>query len=140
MQPQNTTHYPRFLLMLAMLMLAFVVGACGGDGGSSGFDTLPTGDAERGEAIFGNVVNNAPACTACHALTDQGMAGPGLAGYSSIAGERVEGQSAEVYTYNAIVYPSRHIVEGYSNVMYTGYGRDYNEQQLADLIAYLLSL
>ncbi|MCA9913378.1 MAG: cytochrome c [Anaerolineae bacterium] len=100
---------------------------------------LPEGDAERGAALFSESINGAPTCSSCHALTDERMTGPGLAGYSERAASQVEGESAEEYTYQSIVRPSAHLVEGYGNLMYAEYRSRLSEQQVADLMAYLLT-
>lgn len=68
------------------------------------------------------------------------LAGPGLGGFSRRAGERVEGQTAEVYTYESIVRPARYIVRGFSNIMYNRYVEKLSQQDIADLIAFLLGL
>jgi cytochrome c2 len=96
--------------------------------------TETTGDPADGELVF-----EENGCDSCHSL-EEGVdgAGPSLAGIANIAAERVEGQSAEEYLYEAIVNPSAHIVEGYNDIMpaYDTLG----EQNLNDLIAYLMTL
>lgn len=101
---------------------------------------LPEGNPEDGEMLYNQRVNGAPTCLACHLIVEGRGGGPGLAGYATRAGNTVEGESAELYTYNAIVYPGDYIVPGYSNAMYRGYGEAYTDQQMADMIAYLLTL
>jgi cytochrome c2 len=88
--------------------------------------------------LFNSNVNGSPACGTCHRVTEQTLVGPGLLGYGERAGSEVEGQSAEEYTYLSIVRPADHIVEGFSNVMYTEYQSKLSRQEIADLIAYLL--
>ncbi len=125
----------RFLMLLATLLL---VAACNSQ--PMDVSELPVGDPERGAVLYTESINGAPTCSSCHALTDERMTGPGLAGYGEIAGTRVEGQSAEEYTYEAIMQPSAHLVEGYGNLMYAEYRSRLSAQQVADLIAYLLIL
>ncbi|MDQ7027065.1 MAG: cytochrome c [Anaerolineae bacterium] len=103
-------------------------------------DSLPTGDAQRGAELFTQRINGAPSCASCHTLTDVQAAGPGLAGYSQRVATRVEGLSALDYTYNSILHPSSYIVDGYSNLMYQQFRNKLNNQALADIIAYLLTL
>jgi hypothetical protein len=66
--------------------------------------------------------------------------GPGLQNYSQIAADRVADQTAREYTYHAIVNPSDYVVSSYSNLMYAQYEEALSDQELADLIAYLLTL
>lgn len=101
---------------------------------------LPEGDAARGAELFQQVINGAPSCSTCHRITDEASTGPGLAGFSEVAGERVPGTSAFDYTHQSIIQPARYIVSGYSNLMYSGYATRLSGQQIADLIAYLLTL
>ena len=66
--------------------------------------------------------------------------GNSLAGLAAVAAERVAGQSAEAYLYWSILRPGRHLVAGYSNIMYAGYEDSLEAADIADLIAYLLTL
>jgi cytochrome c2 len=128
--------------MILAILLLFVLAACTASGGSpeATEEALPLGDAVRGEELFNSNVNGSPACGTCHLLTEETRVGPGLLGYGERAGNEVEGQSAEDYSYLSIVRPAEHIVEGFSNVMYTEYQSKLSRQEIADLIAYLLSL
>ncbi|GAB5490480.1 MAG: hypothetical protein Phog2KO_06950 [Phototrophicaceae bacterium] len=125
----------RVIIILGLLMLSLV--ACNSTPDIE-FSTLPEGDATRGEIVYNDNINGAPSCVSCHLLSDMPLVGPGLAGYGEIASTRIEGLSAEEYTFNAIVRPATHLVDGYSNVMYSGYGTKLSEQELADLISFLL--
>jgi len=126
----------RYIAIVVVVSL-FVLAGCSSSGSS--FEDLPEGDAANGEVIYYETINGAPACISCHTLTDETLVGPGLAGYSTVAATRVEGQSAEEYTYNAIVRPATHLVEGFGNLMYTEYGTKLSEQDIADLMAFLLT-
>jgi cytochrome c2 len=125
---------------ILVMVLLFILAACTASGSPEATEApLPVGDAARGEELFNSNVGGAPACGTCHRLTDESLVGPGLLGYGERAGSEVEGQSAEEYTYQSIVRPAEHIVEGFNNVMYTEYQSKLSPQEIADLIAYLLS-
>ncbi len=87
---------------------------------------------------------NQYACNACHVLTDAraaGVIGPNLDGIGSRAGSIVPGQSAEEYLRLAIVKPNDHIAEGYpANLMPQDYGLRMSEQDLAEVVRYLLEM
>lgn len=105
----------------------------------SPYENLPVGDAANGERLFMETVGGAPTCITCHSIDGTRLVGPTIQGYGAIAAERVAGQSAGDYTLTSITRPSAHIVTGYSNAMYAQYSRAFDEQQLADVIAFLLS-
>jgi cytochrome c oxidase subunit 2 len=126
------------LLVISVLML--VLAAACSPASSTPPTALPAGDATSGAALFTEQVNGAPACSTCHSLDGSTLVGPSLQGYSAVAGTRVENQSAEAYTTTSITQPAAFIVSGFSNTMYAQYGRQLSGQQIADLVAYLLTL
>ncbi|MCL4239384.1 MAG: c-type cytochrome [Anaerolineae bacterium] len=101
---------------------------------------LPAGDAGRGAALFTQSINGSPACSACHSTDGSSSSGPPLDGYGQAAGTRVKGQSAALYSFYSILRPAKHLVRGYSNVMYSQYADKLSQQDVADLIAYMLGL
>jgi len=123
--------------IIFIIVSVFFFTGCASNAGS--FTDLPAGDAERGAMLYTENINGAPNCASCHSLEGERLVGPSFAGYSTVADSRVERQSAEEYTYDAIVRPAIHIVDGYSNLMYSEYGSKLAEQELADLIAFLLT-
>jgi mono/diheme cytochrome c family protein len=107
---------------------------------------LPEGDPVSGEALSVSL-----ACTACHIAAPTGPAWlasatePGIAtraqarftepGYSGTAANAFQ------YLFEAVVLPNIHIVSGFAeNLMPNIYGNTLTEQQMADLIAYMLTL
>lgn len=99
------------------------------------------GDAARGAALFREGVGDAPGCVGCHALTQTAWSlAPVMEGIGERAAERVEGLSAETYLEQSITDPSAHLVPGFRNIMFPQYGEHLSEQDLADLIAYLMTL
>jgi hypothetical protein len=86
----------------------------------------------------------------CHVSTTTGpawMASGDQPGIGSRAAERLtqpdytgEAASPEQYLFEAIVAPDVHLVEGYQPLMPKNYGEILTDQNLADLIAYLLTL
>jgi mono/diheme cytochrome c family protein len=114
---------------------------------------LPEGDAARGEQLFkqqANLISGRPApCAGCHSLTPgQGpTTGPALEGIGARAGSTVSGQDAATYIRHSIQAPSEYLVPGETYVTADGksvmpgtLGDSMDAQDLADLIAYLLTL
>ena len=102
------------------------------------------GDVARGDALFHHGRDGAPACSNCHSTTTSGKGGPlaigpGLLGISERAATRVEGESAAEYVEDSIRHPGNYVVEGFSNIMYKDFARDYSDQDIADLVAYVLT-
>jgi len=101
------------------------------------------GSAERGIEIFMQGVNDSPPCSTCHQVVSGGMGfslGPNLQGVGERAATRIEGTDAETYLEHSILDPHSFVVSGYRDIMYPDYSTHFNEQDLADVIAYLLTL
>lgn len=106
---------------------------------------LPEGDAARGEQLATD-----KGCVVCHINTPTGPAWLATADEPGI-GARTEtrlgepgytgsAQDAHQYLFESIVLPNVHIVEGFQPIMPANYGETMTDEDLADLIAYLLTL
>lgn len=126
-------------LIFVLLTLVIVVAACS-PSAENPVDSLPEGDATRGQTAFNQSMSGAPTCSSCHTVDGSPLLAPSLLGYAAVASTRVEDQSAEDYTYTSITRPPAYIVSGFGNTMYNQYGQRLTPQQIADLIAYLLTL
>ena len=125
--------------IISLVFLLMIAGCNPNPASTISYNDLPAeGDAAHGEVLFNQVINDAPACSACH--NDTGAASPNLDGFGTRAGSTVEGESAREYAFYSIAEPGRHIVDGYGNAMYNQYDDKLSEQDIADLIAYMLSL
>ena len=92
----------------------------------------------RGQAVFLQA-----GCNACHAISgiSTGNIGPVLDGLASRAGNRVSGLTAEEYIHQSIVNPSAYVVEGFADgIMPPTFGETLTEEQIGDLVAFLLTL
>ena len=100
-------------------------------------ELMPAADAANGQALS---VSNG--CIACHSLEkDVRVVGPSWYSVGATAGERVAGESAGLYLYTSIVDPNAYINEGYvAGLMPLTYKDILSNEQMADVIAYLLSL
>lgn len=132
-------------VVLALAVILVLVAACGGGGsggtasGGTGGSTA-TGNAANGEKLFAQAaINEKPGCKTCHSLDGSPLVGPTLQGVGARAGTRVEGQSAEQYLHTSIVEPNAHVVENFAQGVMPTYS-DLTEQQVNDLVAYLLTL
>ena len=123
--------------ILLLVLLLFLVG-CGGTATPEAVN-LPEGDVARGADLFNAGVSGSPTCVSCHMIPEETRLGPCLLGFGAIAGTRVEGQTDEEYAYQSIIRPADHVVDGFGNLMYTEYQTKLSEQEISDLIAYLLS-
>jgi nitric oxide reductase subunit C len=133
-------------LTLVFLIFTLMVMACGGDGDEKE-EVAPAagaaGDAAQGEALFNQtVIGSQPGCITCHSLEpDKVLVGPSLAGVGTRAGTRVSGQSAEEYLRESILDTDAYTVDGFSaGVMPAALADELSEQQVADLVAFLLTL
>jgi mono/diheme cytochrome c family protein len=92
----------------------------------------------RGQAVYFQA-----GCNACHAISgiSSGTVGPVLDGLASRAGETVSGLSAEEYIRQSLLDPSAFLVEGFQDgVMPQTFGDTLTEEQINDLVAFLLTL
>ncbi len=137
-----------WMIVLLVLGLTVVLAACGGGGSEAPADTSstgPVGNAARGQRLYEQTVigrASAPGCVTCHSM-EPGVVvvGPSHAGVGARAATYVAGMSAEEYLRDSIINPDAHIVEGFTpGVMYQNYGSELNEQEIADLVAYMLTL
>jgi nitric oxide reductase subunit C len=137
------------LLVLYLFIFMALLAACGGGEAAGAAESQAaadaaalSGDPAAGQALFQQmIVNSAPGCTTCHS-TEPGVTqvGPSLARIAERAGERVDGLSAAAYLHQSIVDPGAYVVENFSNLMYQNYREALSEEQIADLVAYLLTL
>ncbi len=107
---------------------------------------LAAGNVENGMAVFTAQHTTASgnwACSTCHSVSPDGarIIGPGLWNVSIHGPGHVEGQTAVDYIHQSIVDPSAYIVPEYpDNLMPKDWGTVLTEQELNDVIAYLLTL
>ncbi len=104
---------------------------------------LPEGNTASGEALA-----MSQACVNCHVtqalgpawLTDPKIGARAETRFTE-SGYTGAAASAQEYLVESIVLPDAHVVEGYAdNIMPEDYGSKLTPQQMADLVAYLLSL
>ena len=108
---------------------------------------LPAGDASRGKAL----AEGGLGCTGCHVLAAVGPLWPAEGGEPGV-GARAETRfqasgytgnatSAEQYLFESSVLPNAYVVDGFQpNIMPQNYAERLSAQDMADLLAYMLSL
>jgi mono/diheme cytochrome c family protein len=103
-------------------------------------DNSPRG---QGEVLFNSSLGGI-ACSTCHYSSERRLIGPGLAGLA----ERFESYglegTVEEYIHSSIVDPRAFIAHGEpafpENIMPVNYGELLSEEDIENLIAYILSL
>lgn len=117
-----------------------------GGSDSGGGEAFPEGDAANGQTLFNTLKPEAGfACATCHRVdsTDR-LIGPGLLGVSSWVNEKFPGRAPADYLHESIVDPNAYLVEGNPpfppNLMPQIYAQLFSEQEIWDLVAYLLTL
>jgi mono/diheme cytochrome c family protein len=107
-------------------------GATTETGTSTGPSEQPSGDPTAGKEIFTTTAQ--PPCASCHTLQEAnatGTVGPNL-------DEVLKGKDA-AFIHESIVNPDAEIATGFSaGIMPSVYGDQLNDQQLADLVAFLV--
>ncbi len=135
--------------LVILLAVALLAAGCRAAIGQASVATVPpspatgSGDPERGQEIFTQGKDGAPPCSTCHRSAAGGFGfslGPDLVGIAERAGTRVEGLSAEDYIRQSILDPHAYVLSGYRDIMYPDFGKHLSDDDVADLIAYLMTL
>ncbi len=95
---------------------------------------LANADPANGEVLLTQY-----GCVACHLYGVENGLAPSFVGLNEYAVERHPPLTAEAYVYESILYPTAFEVEGYSGQMPQTYGNAIPDEDLGDMIAYLLS-
>ncbi len=128
----------RIRAMLWLLGLTVLIG-CGG--------ATPRGDAARGRQLFeGDLAmagGDAAPCIGCHSVTpgEPPSIGPNLSNVGNRAATTVADQSAGDYLRASIVEPDAYLAAGFQEGIHPRtYGRLLTNDQISDLVAYMLTL
>lgn len=136
----------RKLVLVTLAAGALALAACGGGGGAAGPDPA------RGEQLFKSTTigtASAPGCITCHNVTGTDvLVGPSQAGVATRAQQMIDSgkytgaaKTVEDYLHEAIVDTDAYVVDGFQpGVMYANFGKELSEAEIADLVAYLLTL
>lgn len=127
----------------ARLILALTIGwaglaACGGGNGA--------GDPVAGELLYtGQTMPSPdlPTCISCHPVQpgEAGNIGNNLSNIGNRAAVTVPEQTAEDYLRTSIVEPDVYLAGGFQEgIHYRGYQQALTQQQINDLVAYMLTL
>jgi mono/diheme cytochrome c family protein len=98
---------------------------------AQGTVNVAKGDPKAGKEIFTKTAS--PACATCHTYGPAGSTakvGPNL-------DTGLQGKDAQ-FVLESIVNPSAEITSGFTDIMPKDYGTKLDDQQLADLVAFLL--
>ncbi|MGD8621512.1 MAG: hypothetical protein PVH60_06150 [Anaerolineales bacterium] len=131
---KNIIHWMELLLGVCLLA------ACG----AQAIDPNSISDPERGCEIFTTCAGIlGEPCENFHSLDgsprEGEFAGPTLLGIAETAAGRVRGQSAVEYLHESIVDPGEYLVRGYRNDMEAGSKYLLSEQDIDDLITFMLT-
>jgi cytochrome c2 len=139
-------------MRLLIFLFFFFVAACAATPPRPTLAPLPAGDAGRGKILYGRPVlgsNVAPGCITCHSLAPRVLlVGPSLSDIGSRAEEFVvspvytgRAKTPADYLHESIVQPDAYVAVGFKpGVMYQKFNDDLTPQEIADLVAYLLTL
>lgn len=95
---------------------------------------LAGADPERGKILVTEVYE----CHVCH-IRGAGKVAPDFVGLAQRAGKEHPPLQAAAYIYESLLNPAAHIVEGYSGAMPLNYVSRLKENELGDIIAFLLT-
>lgn len=129
MLPKSSVLFHYFAASILLILL----GACAGNGKPADFSADPV--VTEGQRIFKQN------CSTCHS-TKPGtiIVGPSLAGIANHAHNRVEGWDGREYIQSSIIKPSAYVVDGFTDLMPSNFGKSFSGEELEALVAYLLTL
>lgn len=93
---------------------------------------LAGADVENGAALIETYE-----CHVCH-IDGAGQVAPGFDGLAARAVDRRPPLTAAAYLYESIAFPHVYVVDGYPNSMLRNYLDRLSEDELGDILAYLL--
>jgi cytochrome c oxidase subunit II len=118
--------------LMGALCLMLLLSACaGGDDNAA--------KVEAGEEIYNTGGEVKVPCATCHTLDGSTLVGPTFQGMGERAGSRIEGVSAEDYIRQSIQHPSQFIVPGFSDAMPKTFGEKLSEEDIDNLVAFLMT-
>ena len=95
---------------------------------------LTNADPANGDALVAQFD-----CAACHRAGAVNGIAPAFAGIAERAAERRPPLKPEAYIYESITRPHAYVVEGFVGAMPQDYATRLSDEQLGDIIAYLLT-
>ena len=139
----------KVLTLISVSLLLLGIAGCGGggeenEGDETGVEST-VGNAANGEELYKKTVigsASAPGCITCHSLeAEVTLIGPSHATIGAEADGRVTGLTAEEYLRQSILDPNANVTEGFvAGVMYPNYGNELTEQEITDLVVFMLTL
>jgi nitric oxide reductase subunit C len=138
---------PKVALFI-LLMAGLVMSGCAGVGQARS-PLPPAGDPQRGQALFSQAsIRDTSGCIQCHSLARyKVIVGPSLWGVSTRAGRIIQSPnyrgtatSAEEFLRESITRPNANIAPGFSHSVMPDWLTVLDEQQIQDLVAYLMTL
>jgi cytochrome c551/c552 len=100
----------------------------------------PIGDPDAGRVIYETGGDAGIPCMSCHSTDGTKIVGPSWQGLADRAATRVDGLSAVDYLRQSIKEPTAYVVEGYDPVMPAVFGESLSDDDIDNVIAYILSL
>ncbi len=96
---------------------------------------LANADPARGELLITEAL-----CAACHIAGAEVKIAPPFEGVGSRAETRRPPLNAAEYLYESIIHPTAFVVEDYTGSMPQNFAERLTDEQIGDIIAYLLTL
>lgn len=120
------------------VVMSWMLAACAGQASASSM-----GNPADGKLLFNQAsIGEAPGCITCHSVEPgKVVVGPSLAGVATRAATRIPDKLAADYLQESIVSPNSYVVESFpTGVMYQRFKDVLTEEQIRNLVAYLLTL
>jgi cytochrome c2 len=151
----------KMIFLVALVAMIAMLAACGGGSSAPAAPAAPAaqqpapasgGNPDTGKALFSqSILAGNAGCITCHSLEPgKVLVGPSMAGIGTRAATTVPGQTAEEYLRESIVDTNAFLAKGCNandpqaqcaaGIMPQDWPQKLSEQQIDDLVAYMLSL
>jgi mono/diheme cytochrome c family protein len=121
----------RFEKLAVFLMMSGLLLVSCGEGSSQSFSDPAL---SRGQRLFKRH------CASCHSTKPGAvLTGPSMAGLATSAETRQDGMDSRTYIRRSITKPSEFVVEGFVDQMPATYDTSLSNDELDDLVSYLLT-
>ena len=153
MEPKSASRWPLYIVLAlliivsAVFVVVFITASEVKPDTSAASDQLAASYADRvagllanADPVRGEALISQLECAACHIAASSVGVAPSFDGVATRAETRRPPLTAAEYIYESITHPTAFVVSGFSGSMPQNFAERLSDEQLGDIMAYLLTL